>query len=423
MENFEGLTKRYYTSFTMSIQIFKRIPISINQLFLLVLMFFSLSTFAVAQETLDFDKDKLLIEISEHVKKHFYETTFDTTAWNQRVDNCREQLAGVMTLDQFDAEVNELLRSLGASHTYFFTRNNPKRYQLLGVFNRIFDKKDTSLFCYDGIGIDTRKVEGKTFIISVYDGFPAAKAGLKFGDQIVSVDGNAFHPIESFRAKADSNVTIELIRDKDLLTINVPVTVLDGRTMFETALQSSIQIIEHNGKKIGYAHLWSYAGSKYQEQVREAILWGKLSQCDALIVDLRDGWGGADINYLNLFRKPIATIKSTPRDGGGLSYSGVWEKPVVLLTNGRSTSGKELFTYGFKKLKIGKVIGEKTAGAVVAGRIFKLSSGDVLYLAVHDVHVDGERLEGVGVKPDVFIERPIGPGGNDPQLERALEEW
>ena len=290
------------------------------------------------------------------------------------------------------------------------------------MFNSIFDQNDTSLFCYDGIGIDTRTIEGKSFIISVYDGFPAAKAGLSFGDQIVSVDGYMFHPIESFYGKANSNVTVELVRDNHLLTIEVPVTVLDGRTMFETALQSSLQIFERNGKKIAYAHLWSYAGSKYQELLREAILWGKLSQCDALIVDLRDGWGGADINYLNLFRKPIAIIKSTARDGGTLSYSGVWEKPVVLLTNERSTSGKELFTYGFKKLKIGKVIGEKTAGAVVAGRIFKLSSGDILYLAVHDVYVDGERLEGIGVKPDVFIERPIGSGGNDPQLEKALEE-
>ncbi len=193
--------------------------------------------------------------------------------------------------------------------------------------------------------------------------------------------------------------------------------------MFETALQSSMWVFERNGKKIGYAHVWSYAGAAYHEQLREAILWGKLSQCDALIVDLRDGWGGADINNLNLFRKPIAIIKSTPRTGAIGSYSGVWEKPVALLTNGRSTSGKELFAYGFQKLQLGKIIGETTAGAVVAGRIFKLSSGDLLYLAVNDVHVDGKRLEGVGVTPDVSIKRPIGSGETDPQLERALKEF
>ncbi len=403
-------------------QTIQQIPISLKSSSLLLFIQFFLSTTIIAQKALDFDKDKLLDEIAKQVTAHFYETDFDTTAWNQRVYNCRQRLAKVTRLDQFDFEVNELLGTLNTSHTYFFSRNNPKRYQLLGVFNKLFDENDISLFCYDGIGIETKTVDGKVFIIAVYDGLPAAKAGLQFGDQIVSVDKDAFHPIESFRSKADSNVTVEFIRDQHLYTIKVPVAVLDGRTMFETALQSSIQIINRNGKNIGYLHLWSYAGSKYQEQLREAILWGKLSQCDALIVDLRDGWGGADINNLNLFRKPIAIIQSTSRDGLMGSYSGVWEKPVALLTNGKSTSGKELFAYGFKKLKLGNIIGEKTAGAVVAGRIFKLSSGDLLYLAVRDVLVDGKRLEGVGVKPDVLVERPIESGDNDPQLERALEE-
>ncbi len=402
-------------------QTIQQIPISLKSASLLFIQFF-LSTTIIAQKALDFDKDKLLDEIAKQVTAHFYKTDFDTTAWNQRVYNCRQRLAKVTRLDQFDFEVNELLGTLNTSHTYFFSRNNPKRYQLLGVFNKLFDENDISLFCYDGIGIETKTVDGKVFIIAVYDGLPAAKAGLKFGDQIVSVDQDAFHPIESFRSKTDSNVTVEFIRDQHLYTIKVPVAVLDGRTMFEAALQSSIQIINRNGKKIGYLHLWSYAGSKYQEQLREAILWGKLSQCDALIVDLRDGWGGADINNLNLFRKPIAIIQSTSRDGLMGSYSGVWEKPVALLTNGKSTSGKELFAYGFKKLKLGSIIGEKTAGAVVAGRIFKLSSGDLLYLAVRDVLVDGKRLEGVGVKPDVLVERPIESGDHDPQLERALEE-
>ena len=95
---------------------------------------------------------------------------------------------------------------------------------------------------------------------------------------------------------------------------------------------------------------------------------------------------------------------------------------MVLLTNGQTTSGKELFTYGFKKLKIGKVVGETTSGAVVAGRIFKLSSGDVLYLAVNDVSVDGQRLEGIGVKPDIEVRREIqSPTKTDSQLQKAIE--
>ena len=100
----------------------------------------------------------------------------------------------------------------------------------------------------------------------------------------------------------------------------------------------------------------------------------------------------------------------------------MWGKPVALITNGGSTSGKELFTYGFKKLKLGEIIGTTTAGAVVAGRCSILKNGDVLYLAVSDVSIDGQRLEGRGVDPTISIERPIPyAAGSDPQLDKAVE--
>lgn len=378
---------------------------------------------SLAQEQLDFESNKVFDEVSKLVKEHFFDKSFDSNAWDQRAGAMRDKAISATTHDQFDQCINELLTTLNTSHTYYYSRLNPKRYQLLGVFNQMYDQEREDLFVYDGVGIDTRTIAEKVYVSSVYDGLPAATAGLQFGDQIISVDAKPFHPIASFRGKAGSAVVVVVERDGQELTLPVTVDRLDGRTMFETALESSIRVIESNDQKVGYLHAWSYAGSKYHEQIRAAILWGPLSQCDALIVDLRDGWGGADINYLNLFRPPIAMVTSTPREGAVGSYSGVWEKPVALLTNGRSTSGKELFSYGFKKLKLGKIIGESTAGAVVAGRAFLLSNGDLLYLAVNDVAVDGQRLEGVGVEPDVLIPRPIdGSGEPDPQLEATLKQ-
>ena len=129
------------------------------------------------------------------------------------------------------------------------------------------------------------------------------------------------------------------------------------------------------------------------------------------------------MNYLNLFRAPIASTSFRGRDGSTGTYSGVWEKPVGLLVNERSTSGKELFTYGFKKLRIGPIIGAQTAGAVVAGRVFLLSNSDVLYLAVRDVSVDEMRLEGNGVKPDIIVDRSLMRSiDGDSQLQKAIEE-
>ena len=67
-------------------------------------------------------------------------------------------------------------------------------------------------------------------------------------------------------------------------------------------------------------------------------------------------------------------------------------------------------------------MGTRTAGAVLAGRAFLLHDGSLLLLAVLDVLVDGQRLEGTGVTPT--IDTPFSleyAQGRDPQLERAVE--
>ena len=96
---------------------------------------------------------------------------------------------------------------------------------------------------------------------------------------------------------------------------------------------------------------------------------------------------------------------------------------MVLLADDGSRSGKELLAHGFRTLGKGPVIGERTAGAVLSGQINALTDGSVLYLAVADVLVDGQRLEGVGVAPDIEVsfDTPYAAGA-DPQLTRAIAE-
>jgi carboxyl-terminal processing protease len=98
-----------------------------------------------------------------------------------------------------------------------------------------------------------------------------------------------------------------------------------------------------------------------------------------------------------------------------------WRKPVAMLVNSGTRSGKEILAYGFKKYGMGEVIGTRTTGAVLAARAFLLSDGSLLLLAVNDVLVDGQRLEGVGVTPTIEVPFSLEYAqGKDPQLERAI---
>jgi len=365
-------------------------------------------------------------EIDGLVQEHFFDPAFDAEAWQERSVGFRQQAGQADSRDKFAAIVNDWLATLHSSHTHYYSRLDPKRYQLLSVFASVFESEPADSFVYQGIGIDTQQLDGKTCVTAVYDGLPADEAGLQFGDRILSVDGAPFHAIRSFLNRAGQTVTLEIERGGAIERRDVRVAMLDGRTMFHRALEASVRIVEHDGLKIGYLHAWSYASSKYHEFIRSTLLWGSLSGCDGLVLDLRDGWGGADINYLNLFREPIAEIRSQSRSSPPQNFTGVWGKPVTLLINSRSTSGKELFAYGFQKLGLGRIVGERSAGAVLAGRVFVLTNGDILYLAVQDIEVDGQRLEGQGIQPDDVVARPL-PGdadfrpGVDPQLERAIE--
>ena len=140
------------------------------------------------------------------------------------------------------------------------------------------------------------------------------------------------------------------------------------------------------------------------------------------MLDLRDGWGGANPNYLWPFVAPPLTITSIARDGKRTEYQTAWTMPVCLLVNEGSKSGKEVFARYFRKARRGKIVGSRTAGAVIAGRPFVMADGSLLYLAVSDGLLDGERPEGHGVAPDVEVPFALEyAAGADPQKEQALE--
>jgi carboxyl-terminal processing protease len=167
--------------------------------------------------------------------------------------------------------------------------------------------------------------------------------------------------------------------------------------------------------------MFSCAGEEYARAVRESMT-DFSREADALVIDFRDGWGGCNPDFVNLFNRAPAILAMTNRDGKRTTLDSQWRKRLVVLINAGSRSGKEVVSHSIKKQGLGKLVGERTAGAVLAGRSFSLSDGSLLYLAVQDIEVDGERLEGRGVAPDVAVAETLPfANGADPQLERAVD--
>jgi carboxyl-terminal processing protease len=378
---------------------------------------------------------KVFEQVWQTVNENFYDPNFNGVDWKAMRDKYEPQAARTKSLQEVAVIINQMLSELKTSHTHFYTNNEPAYYQLLGIFQpkNPESQKDfkklypTSKIEYSGIGAVTRDINGKTFISAILDGSPATQAGLKVGDQLLSVDNLPYQPIESFAGKAGKEVTLLIQRTPDTKsrqTIVVTPKMFDASTMFMKAQQASTQVIERNSKKIGYVHIWSNAADPDQEQLREDLIYGRLRNADGLVLDIRDGWGGGDIKYLNIFTaKEGPSITNVFRNGRKSVYIYQWKKPVVLVINEGSRSSKEIIAYSFQQNKIGSVIGSKTAGAVVAGRPFPIQEGSFLYVAVANVFINGnQRLEGKGVAPDINVPWTIEYAqGADPQKEQAIE--
>jgi carboxyl-terminal processing protease len=374
----------------------------------------------------------LLDEVWQTVNEQFYDPNFNGVNWAALRDQYRSQISQATSREEAAIVINQMLAELNTSHTRFYTPEEPAYYQLLGVFlpRSTELQEQLAAFLPDGksiysdIGVVTQPLNNKVFIKALLDGSPAVASGLQVGDELISVDGQPFHPIRSFQDKADQPVTVTIRRSFNSNPEDITVTPkrFDATIMFLDAQTASTQVIDQDGKKVGYVHIWSYAGDQYHQQLQRDLLYGDLKDADALVIDLREGWGGASTNYLNLYNQRSLSLTSIPRNGVRYTSSSAWTKPVVLLVNEGSRSGKEILAYGFQQLQIGPVVGSKTAGAVVAGSPFLMQDGSLLYVAVTDVYLDGGvRLEGAGIAPDVEVPMTLEYAqGADPQKEQAI---
>jgi carboxyl-terminal processing protease len=369
---------------------------------------------------------KIFDEVWARVRDSFYDPNFKGLNWNAIGDEYRPRAAWPGA--DLASVMNQMLAELGVSHTAYYTPTETAYYDLADIFSgglrhdlpKHFSNGEVS---YVGIGMLTRHIEGRQYITGVLDGFPAATAKLMIGDELIAVDGAPFEPVASFVNKAGRTANLTIRRQAKGETQNILVTPqrLRPNEMYRQAMEKSARIIEVGDRKIGYVHVWSYARRAYQEQLEDLVTTGKLKDADGLIWDLRDGWGGADPGYLDIFNSRSPTMTLTERNGDQDIVNGKWRKSVALLINEGTRSGKEVLAYGFLKHGLGPVVGQPSAGALLAGRAYLLSNGSLLVLAVADVSVDGERLEGRGVTPNVRVPFDIRYAqGIDPQLAHAI---
>ena len=322
-----------------------------------------------------------------------------------------------------------ILAALGASHTQRLTPDELDYYELAGVFSYPLHDMLKAVFppkgdvAYDGIGIASKLIAGTRFITAVYDGSPADKAGLKAGDEIIFADGKPFEEIGSFKGKAGDAVTLSVRHQAGGTPVDVAVRVasIDPQQEFVDAIRNSIHVVDGDSHKVGVIHLWSYTTDEITNVVNRALATD-LKDVDGIVLDLRSRWGGVPPEAAESFVGGTIDMQSIDRDGRAHYESSAFHKPVVAIIDEGTRSSMEILAYTLQKAGI-PLVGVPTAGNVLAATAYGLPDGSILELAVQNVLIDGQSLEGHPITPDVTVPFDVRyADGADPQMDAALAE-
>lgn len=297
-----------------------------------------------------------------------------------------------------------------------------------------------------GLGGRFSRVQGGWRIDAIY-GFEAelpAEApplaapavNLKAGDVITHINGRATaeapHMLELLRGQAGRQVLLDvrLADGKTLQRIVTPVAQMrENQLRYNDWRVSRARAVEQAGQgHIGYVHLRAMGAADIADFVREFYA---ASDRDGLVIDVRYNNGGNIDSWVleKLLRRAWAFWQ--PRSPGGTgvfpNMQNVWRGHTVVLMNEDTYSDGETFAEGFKRLKLGPVIGKRSSGAGVwlsdGNRL--IDNGIMRAAELGQIDADGRFLiEGVGVTPDIDIDNPprATAMGQDAQLDAAIAE-
>jgi carboxyl-terminal processing protease len=312
------------------------------------------------------------------------------------------------------AGVDGTLKSLKDPYTVYL---DPKENRALQI---------TESGQYSGIGASLQKKSGGLVITNVFPGSPAAKAGLKPGDVILTVDGKAV-------AGQDLDAAVARIKGPEATTVRLEVRPKGGGATRELNLtrrrieipQTTRKMEKAGGVKVGYVRLFSFAELASRDVRRDVEALGKQG-AQAYVFDLRYNPGGLltqAVDVSNVFMKGLVTTTkgfNSPSETYTAKGPVATGKPLVLLVNEYSASASEIVTGALKDSGRATVVGTRTFGKGLVQTIVSMGDGDALKLttAVY-LTPDGTDINKKGIVPDIVV-KDDPKTKKDEVLQRAL---
>jgi carboxyl-terminal processing protease len=306
----------------------------------------------------------------------------------------------VDTKELVNGAINGMLNSLDP-HSAYLTPDLYKELQM-----------DTS-GRFGGLGIEITVKGGILTVVSPIEDTPAAKAGVKPGDQIFKIedeftkDMTLVDAVKKMRGPRGSKVTISIKRE------GVP-ELIDFTLVRDTI---RVQSVRSRTLEPGYGYIRL---AQFQERsdrdVQKALekMAAEKNGIKGLVLDLRNDPGGLltqAVRISDLFLDSGMIVYTEGRiESQKQKYfaqkDGSWmDFPIVVLVNGGSASASEIVAGALQDHKRAVVLGTKTFGKGSVQTILPLDDSSALRLTTARYFTPkGRSIQATGIVPDIIVE-------------------
>jgi C-terminal processing protease CtpA/Prc len=266
---------------------------------------------------------------------------------------------------------------------------------------------------------------------------PAALGGLKAGEYLLKVEGKPIGPRtnldELLSYTVGKRIALSIASTPKGAAREVIVKPIDQQTEKGLRYREWVErkreyVAKASGGRLGYVHMYDMSSGALSQL--NVDLDTDNHARDGVVIDVRNNNGGfvnvyaIDVftrrGYFNMLTRGLPSVSSRTSLG-----QRALELPTILVTNQHSLSDAEDFTEGYRTLKLGKVVGEPTAGWIIYTGGITLIDGSVLRMPGTKIFAsDGTPMEMHPRPVDIAVTRAVGESysGKDAQLDSAVAE-
>lgn len=365
-------------------------------------------------------------DLWEVVHTEYLYRDFNGHDWNAIGDQYEALINGGLTEDDFYWAMNIMLMELEDEHSFFESPEEVKAS----------DAQYAGNSDYVGVGIMVSPLpdQNSAVVLFPFPGGPAAEAGVRAHDVILTVDG--LTPLSD-----DGSLNDAVLRGPEggqaTYTLARPGGETFDLTLTRQRIQSALPIdyCFISGTRIAYIFIPGLDDRTVGDQVRAALeTFTASGPLDGVVLDNRQNYGGSStvlIDLLSFFTDGtvghfVSHADRSPLRIEGEAIGNSQTAPLVVLVDVDTASFGEIMSGVLRNQGRAQIVGQTTPGNVETLWGYDFSDGSRAWIAhetFEPVNQDNAIWETLGIVPDVFVPTrwDLFTEATDPALAKAVE--